>query len=186
MSKIRKDYSGQKFGKLTVLEFKGYASIRNKDSLWLCRCECGETTTTRIRTLRNGNTKTCGKCPRPKGNQHPCWRGCGEISKDLFNSYRNSATARNLEFNVTIEHMWEVFLKQERRCALTGWDIYFPPTYRRKTEKTASPDRIDNSKGYIPGNIQWIHQDVNYIKSDLDSEYFLKICKDIAKNLKNG
>lgn len=178
--RIRKDYSGQKFGKLTVVCHKGYASKNNKDSLWLCNCECGKTTVTRIRTLKNGATKTCGKCPKPKGKNHPCWRGCGDLSKDLFNSYRHSAIARNLKFDVTIDYMWKVFLKQKGKCALTGWEIHFPPSHRQKTQKTASPDRINNKKGYVKGNIQWIHQDVNYLKSSLDEDYFLKICKAIA------
>lgn len=182
VSKLRNDYSGQKFGKLTVLKFSRYARKNNKDTMWLCECECGRKIVTRIRTLKNGSTKTCGECSKKKGNQHPCWQGCGELSKDLFNSYKNSAIDRNLKFDVTIEYMWKLFLKQDRKCALTGWDLYFPPTYREKTKKTASPDRINNSKGYIKGNIQWIHQDVNYLKSNLDNEYFIEICKSIAKN----
>lgn len=184
--KIRSNYAGQKFGKLTIISHKGYAQPNKKDSLWLCECECGRKKVTRIRTLKNGNTKTCGKCPKPKGNKHPCWRGCGDLSKDLFNSYKNSASARNLKFDITIEYMWNIFIKQNGKCALTGWDIYFPPTYRQKTQKTASPDRIDNKKGYIKGNIQWIHQDVNYLKSNLDKEYFIKICSAVAKKHPKG
>ncbi len=182
MSKLRSDYSGKKFNKLTVLSFYGYAQPNNKDSLWLCQCDCGENKITRIRTLKNGNTKTCGKCPKPKGNKHTEWKGCGELSKHLFNTYKNSAISRNLQFNVTIEYLWDLFLKQNKKCALTGWDIHFPPSYKENSNKTASPDRIDSSKGYIEGNIQWVHQDVNYMKSNINNDYFLKICKAIANN----
>ena len=48
---------------------------------------------------------------------------------------------------------------------------------------TASLDRIDSSKGYILGNIQLVHRDVNRIKSDFEQDYFIKICKLIS--LKN-
>lgn len=179
----RNNYTGQKFGKLTVISFHGYAQSNNKDSLWLCQCECGNTKVTRIRTLKNGQTKTCGVCPKPIGNQHPEWEGCGEISKDLFNSYRHSAIARNLDFKISIEYLWNLFEKQNRKCALTGWDLHFPPSYKEKKNKTASPDRIDNTKGYIKGNIQWVHKDINYLKCDMDSDYFIKICKAIASHI---
>jgi len=173
----KKNYIGNKYGKLTVISFHGYAQSNNKDSLWLCQCDCGETKITRIRTLKNGNTKTCGKCPRLIGNQHPEWEGCGELSKHLFNTYRHSAVDRGLEFKVTIEYLWKLFEQQNRRCALTGWDLHFPASYKENKNKTASPDRIDNTKGYIEGNIQWVHQDINYLKSDWDSNYFRKMCK---------
>jgi hypothetical protein len=180
--KLKKDYSGQKFGKIRIIKFERYPNPKKtKDSMWLCECECGEKFVRRIRLVKNNKIQCCTKCAKKIGNKHPCWRGCGEISKDLFNSYVNGARDRNLEFSVTIDYMWDLFLKQNRKCALTGWDIYFPLTYRTKTQKTASPDRIDNNKGYIEGNIQWIHQDVNYLKSNLDLVYFVDICTAVAK-----
>lgn len=47
---------------------------------------------------------------------------------------------------------------------------------------TASLDRIDSSKGYVEGNVQWVHKDVNYIKQDLEESYFKKLCKLITEN----
>lgn len=177
---IRKDYSGQKFGKLTVLEFHSYAIKNNKDPRWLCQCECGNTKSVRIRCLKKGTTKTCGLCPKPIGNQHPEWEGCGELSKNLYNTYRHGAKDRGYEFSVSIEYLWDLFLKQDRKCALTGMDIYFPPSYKENKNKTASPDRIDNSRGYIEGNIQWVHREINYLKSDMENDHFIKICKMVA------
>lgn len=178
----RKNYVNQKFGKLTILSFHGYASTNNKDSMWLCQCDCGNTKITRIRTLKNGQTKTCGLCPKPIGNQHPEWQGCGELSKHLYNTYKHSAIDRGLDFDISIEYLWELFLEQDRKCALTGWEIYFPQSYKENKNKTASPDRIDSSKGYVKGNIQWVHQDINYLKSNTDNNYFIKICQAVARN----
>jgi hypothetical protein len=181
--RIRKDYANKRFGNITVLNFEKYyidEKGKKKDSFWLCQCDCGEKFVRRIRLVKGGKNQCCRKCSFKRGNEHHSWKGCGEISKDLFNSYRNSAADRNLEFNVTIEYMWSLFLKQNRKCALTGWEIHFPPTYREKTKKTASPDRIDSKKGYVKGNIQWIHQDVNYLKSNWDPLYFVEICTAVA------
>ncbi len=56
MSKLI-DITGQRFGKLTVLEkgdtVKGVA-------FWLCKCDCGKLTTVTSAHLRNGHTRSCG------------------------------------------------------------------------------------------------------------------------------
>lgn len=45
---------------------------------------------------------------------------------------------------------------------------------------TASLDRIDSSKGYIEGNVQWVHKYVNVMKWDFSMEEFLDICRKIC------
>mgnify|MGYP007044016634 CR=1 FL=1 len=47
---------------------------------------------------------------------------------------------------------------------------------------TASLDRIDSSKGYIEGNVQWVHKDINWMKQDFNEEYFIFLCSEITKN----
>ena len=55
-----KDYTGQKFSRLTIL------SQEKKGDKWfaLCRCDCGRVKTKNLNSIRNGSTKTCGavKC----------------------------------------------------------------------------------------------------------------------------
>ena len=50
-----------------------------------------------------------------------------------------------------------MFLKQNKKCALTGLDIWFGISTKEKThgkkEQTASLDRIDSSKGYTKDNV---------------------------------
>lgn len=57
MGKI-KDLSGQKFGKLEVIEFCG----KNKEhqAMWICRCECGKETEVVGVNLTKGVTRSCG------------------------------------------------------------------------------------------------------------------------------
>jgi len=47
------DLIGQKFGGLTVVDYKG-------KSHWLCKCNCGNTTNVVANSLRQGITKSCG------------------------------------------------------------------------------------------------------------------------------
>lgn len=58
----RIDLTGQKFGKLTVLE---WTTSNTGKGAWKCRCDCGNITVVLTNNLRRGNTKSCG-CLRKK------------------------------------------------------------------------------------------------------------------------
>ena len=53
-----KDLTGQKFGKLTVIESAGKLDGRRYH--WLCQCECGKEKVVLGSSLTSGNTKSCG------------------------------------------------------------------------------------------------------------------------------
>ena len=54
----RKDYSGQKFGKLTVLEM--LYNYKGNQTYCRCQCDCGNELITRANGLVTGNTSSCG------------------------------------------------------------------------------------------------------------------------------
>lgn len=56
MSKFQ-DLTGQRFGHLVVLSFVG--RIKNQ-SVWKCRCDCGEETQVYASNLKSGGTRSCG------------------------------------------------------------------------------------------------------------------------------
>lgn len=43
-----------------------------------------------------------------------------------------------------------------------------------RRELPLSLDRVDSSKGYIRGNIQWVTKRINWMKGDLSMEEFLE------------
>ena len=53
MGKKHNDILGEKFGRLTAIEYVG-------SSYWKCRCDCGNETTTTYNKLKTGHTKSCG------------------------------------------------------------------------------------------------------------------------------
>src|ERR1700722_4995249 len=57
MSK-RIDITGQKFGRLTVIEYSHKTSSRA--SIWKCLCECGKEVFIHGAHLKDGHTKSCG------------------------------------------------------------------------------------------------------------------------------
>ena len=57
-----KDITGQKFGKLTAIDYE----IKNSKAYWKCRCDCGNETIVANSNLINGHTTSCG-CIKSKG-----------------------------------------------------------------------------------------------------------------------
>ena len=51
-------------------------------------------------------------------------------------------------------------------------------------EQTASLDRIDNSKGYEVGNIQWVHKEINMMRGPLPIDRFIELCGFVADKVK--
>ena len=171
----RIDISGKRFGKLVVTEAKEH---RNKQIAWLCKCDCGNEVVVRGSQLRRGRTKSCG-CLRKERNN---WTGHGEISGSYWFSIKTHAKQRDRELGVTLRHVWDLFLKQNRCCALSGLDLVFVSDYRKnKRQQTASLDRIDSSKGYVRGNIQWVHKDVNKLKQSFSEQRLTELCKLIVE-----
>lgn len=183
-----KDLSGQKFGKWTVL----YRIIcTRKQTIWKCRCECGIEKDVYATHLIQGNSKGCIECFTSKnsGKNHKQFGGYEGISQSFWSSIKDGASGRRgnreaIEFSITIEYAWNLYLEQNKKCALSGIDIMIAYRANRYTnrhpEHTASLDRIDSNKGYIIGNVQWVHKDINMMKRIYDQDYFIDMCTKIA------
>jgi hypothetical protein len=70
-------------------------------------------------------------------------------------------------------------VNQDFRCALSGWPIGWSDV---GAIHTASIDRVDSSLGYVVGNIQIVHKDVNMAKQQFTQDYFLVLCAAVAAN----
>ena len=181
MAKIR-DLQGQKFHKLEVIERAG--SNRQGSVTWLCRCECGKETvySSDHLTRKNSPVKSCGCSAKASGARHSQWKGCGEISGNWFYNHvlreRKQGDRARVSVELTVDEAWELFLRQERKCALSGLPLTISPTGKYND---ASIDRIDSSKGYIIENVQWVHKHINFMKRTYSQEYFIKMCKAVAE-----
>jgi hypothetical protein len=142
---------------------------------YLCECQgCKKQKLVRTNHLISGASKLCKSCCH-KGSKSTRWKGCGEITGSYWSRLLIGAEKRKIIVTISIEHLWELFLIQGKRCMLSKLPISF-------SDKTASVDRIDSDKGYIEGNIQWVHKTVNKMKNDIQQEEFIKLCKLITIN----
>lgn len=53
----RIDLTGKKYNKLLVL---GFSCVKNGNSMWNCKCDCGNTSVVRSSNLTKGRIKSCG------------------------------------------------------------------------------------------------------------------------------
>ena len=173
---ITQDLNGQLFGDLMVenrAENDKFGKAR-----WNCKCKCGNTKLINAASLIRGLSKTCGKCERVN------FTGYKDISGAYFKHMQRGAKARNLSFDIEIEDIYDLWLKQDEKCALSGVDIFFVKN-QDTTLQTASVDRMDSKKGYTLDNIQIIHKRLNRVKSILGNEELVFWAHSIAKTHKN-
>ena len=117
------------------------------------------------------------------GRHSRYWKGCGEISGSQWKKIISDAKRRGIKFKISIRQAWLLFLKQKRRCALSGVILCFPETRAVRYSGTASLDRINSSKGYVRGNIQWIHKDLNRMKATFQQQTFTYWCRMVSENI---
>lgn len=173
-------YIGTTIGKLKIL---GIADYHQFNKTWFdCECECGIKRRVSASKLVRGCVKSCQKC-KNRGSVNAKWKGHYEISGTYFKNLKMGALTRSGSkaiFEISPDYIWQLFLKQDRKCALSGLSIAFATdSYSRGT---ASLDRIDSTKGYIEGNVQWVHKEVNRMKTDFTQDRFLELCKQINDN----
>lgn len=111
--------------------------------------------------------------------------GVGDVCGTLTTYLRRKAKERNLEWNLSEQYLWDLFLEQGGCCAISGVGIKLTTKINKhrnldRTILTASLDRIDSGDGYVEGNVQWTHKTVNTMKQSLPDNEFINWCVTIA------
>ena len=84
----------------------------------------------------------------------------------------------NVEFNLTKEYLESIY-PTDGMCPLLNIALnwHSPP----KHDSTPSLDRIDNSEGYIKGNVQWVSWRANRCKNDATPDELLMLAQNYKK-----
>lgn len=107
----------------------------------------------------------------------------------LANAKRHSSkVSKGRECNITLQDLKDTWDRQDGICPYTGWVLINPPsTYSYysdefiKAPNRASLDRIDCSKGYVNGNIQFVAYIANIAKNDFDDESLIQFCRAVSE-----
>ena len=184
---------GLRFGYGVVIDKASLRKENNRQE-WVLKCDCGniyQAKTCQLTGPKNRRSISC-KCKQydPMNKEkmrEPNIIGHKNLTSSIWNIYKTNSRKKKIEFNITSEYAYNVYILQNKKCVYTGWNIDFGKIIiidGRKTiiDKTASMDRINNKKGYIEGNIQWVNKHVNLMKNSHSEEYFLEICKAVTNN----
>jgi len=167
---------GEKFGKLLVI--KEIFKNKNGHIKFLCQCDCGNTCEVFGTHLRQQKIVSCKCKNKLNGVSSDMWY-------KIINSGIKTRVKRNgLEINITKEYVNKLYLLQNGKCKLSGVEITLPKTWRDRTY-SASLDRIDSNKGYVIGNVQWVHKDINFMRGGLSIMEFIIFCRQVVKNNAN-
>lgn len=162
---------GSTYGSRTVVG-ESQRSNKSRQKYWKVVCSCGVESEVSGVSLKKGRANTCPSCRGskvPRGTQSNLWRGGTHVP----GVYVAKLKSRGREFGITIEYIDDLYVAQNKKCAYTKLPISFE-------ESTASLDRIDSSKGYVKGNVQWVHKDINRMKMSLSEDRFVELCRLVA------
>lgn len=153
-----RDLTGQKFGRLTVVEQAGRTKYGNV--LWKCKCDCGSEHIVASAKLIQGKSRSCGCLAYDihvkqlekhgittggKPRTLVIWNG---MKARCFNpksvSYKNYGAK-----GITVCEEWLVFQNFHNWAVSNGY------------ADGLQIDRIDNSKGYSPNNCRWVPRITN-------------------------
>ncbi len=121
----------------------------------LYECRCGKRVAVRRSSVSSGATRSCG-CIRSealKGKKGPLKHGdCKSVEYRAWSSMKSRCSGTNKKHRDYKNY----FLKGITIC--DRWKNSYENFLKdmgRKPSKDLSIDRIDNSKGYFPGNCRW-------------------------------
>lgn len=95
----------------------------------------------------------------------------------LLNNVFTSARTRGLECTITREELKELLAPMV--CSMTG----IPLEFAARSPWSPSFDRLDSSKGYVPGNVRLVCWAYNSAKMGWDDEDVLTLAKALVARL---
>lgn len=172
------DYTGQKFGRLTVLsQVKSNSSGRR----WLCQCECGNKTEVLTSNLTSGQVKSCGCLAKEIHSRRmkSIATHHGLSRTRIYGTWRDMKQRCNNPKSVPYPYYGAKGIKVCDEWNGKGESGFLPFYEWAKSngyDDTLTLDRINPDLGYSPSNCRWVdwyEQNVHLTKSpSISSGYY--------------
>jgi hypothetical protein len=135
------------FGRLTVI---GPAPNIDGYTAWLCQCECGNQLTTITKSLRNGDTKSCGCLQKERRIIANKTHGLSYSSE-----YRIWAAMKKRCLNPNTKQFSDYGGRGIIICSewINSFETFYADMGKRP--EGCSLDRINNEGNYEPSNCRW-------------------------------
>jgi hypothetical protein len=145
------ELSGQTFGRLVVLG-EGTPSAKGRRR-WICECSCGRKIEASVSNLRSGQSSSCG-CARSEllAARNKAAATHGMHGSPTHKSWRAMIGRCEVPANASFQNYGALGVSVCRR-----WRESFSAFHADMGDRPAGHtlDRIDNTKGYEPGNCRW-------------------------------
>jgi hypothetical protein len=146
----RIDRIGERHGRLLIVGREVKLSGSKNRVFWICQCDCGSMTSVVNDWIANGGTRSCGCLGRERAKEASKTHGMTKTKLHrAWMNMRNRCTNPNSNQwhnyggrGITVCDRWSSF-------EAFASDVGEPPSPRH------SLDRIDNERGYEPGNVRW-------------------------------
>lgn len=138
--------AGLKIAHWKVLERAPNAGVSTR---WWCKCVCGEKRSVRAAHLMSGASTSCGCVRRPK-TKHGAARGDASTYPKKYRTWRSMKARCNNPNDKNASIYFGLLCERWQEFEAFNSDVADPPS------DSLTIDRIDNNRGYEPGNVRWV------------------------------
>jgi hypothetical protein len=150
--------------------------------------------------IKRNSKNVCSECHKKSRQMLAAKRPANPFCVYMKNANKKIKRERNknnprpllLRTNLNLEYLENLWNEQEGKCAFSNIKLVHPRETNKDEEEVvggihpyqASLDRIDSSRGYVKGNVQFVCYMGNSCKNAFTEEQMIYFCQKVAEKNK--